>query len=157
MNGLILDSHRERIQGTPFNWCLHMQQPLQICNPLLLELLKRWLPAKESLRVMQQPIPFTCADICMSLGLAVVGLDVDFDKTVCGVVGGLLEDKIVTVEIVIEIIQSLVDSVFDQVGNVCRLYIFVCFTVLYFPRNSKTISNIPCSVLDDIDGLSNYN
>ena len=29
--------------------------------------------------------------------------------------------------------------------------------MLYFPRNSKTISNISCSVLDDIDGLSNYN
>jgi len=93
----------------------------------------------------------------MSLGLAVVGLDVDFDKTICGVVGGLLEDRIVTVETVIEIIQSLVDSDSDQVDNVCRLYIFVCFVVLYFPRNSKTISNIPCSVLDDIDGLSNYN
>ena len=71
--------------------------------------------------------------------------------------GGLLEDKIVIDETIIEIIQSLVESDFDQVDNVCRLYIFVCFVVLYFPTNSKTISNIPCSVLDDIDGLSNYN
>jgi len=157
MNGLILDRHRERIPGTPFKWCLDMQQPLQICNPLLLELLKRWLPAQESFRVMQRSISFTCADICMSLCLLVVGLDVDFDKIVCGVVGGLLQDKIVTVETVIEIIQALVGSDSEKVDNVCRLYIFVCFVVLYFPRNSKTISNIPCSVLDDIDGLSNYN
>ena len=157
MNGIILDRHRERIQGTPFKWCLDMEEPLKICNPLLLELLKRWLPAQESFRVMQRSIPFTCADICMSLGLSVVGLDVDFDKTVCGVVGGLLQDKIVTVKTIIEIIQSLVGSDSNEVDNVCRLYIFVCFAVFYFPRNSKTISNIPCSVLDDIDGLSNYN
>ncbi|XP_027905985.1 uncharacterized protein LOC114165600 [Vigna unguiculata] len=58
MNGIILDRHRERIQG-----------------------------------------------------LSVVGLDVGFDKTVCGVVGGLLQDKIVTVETIIEIIQSLIWAV----------------------------------------------
>jgi len=51
----------------------------------------------------------------------------------------------------------LVGSDCNEVDNVCRLYIFVCFAVFYFPRNSKTISNIPCSVLDHIDGLSNYN
>jgi len=91
----------------------------------------------------------------MCLGLGVVGLNVDFDKNVCGVVGGLLEDRIIIVETVIEIIKSMVESDSDEVDNVCRLYIFVCFIVLYFPRNSKTI--IPCNVLDDIDRLSNYN
>jgi len=157
MNGLILDSHRARIEDTPFKWCLYMRKPLQICNPLLLEMLKRWLPAQESFRVMQRSIPFTCVDICKCLGLGVVGLDVDFDKNVYGVVGGLLKDRIIIVETVIEIIKSLVESDSDEVDNVCRLYIFFCFVVLYFPRNSKTISNIPCSILDDIDRLSNYN
>jgi len=83
---LILDSHRARIEDIPFKWCLHMQKPLQICNPLLLEMLKRWLPAQKSFCVIQRSILFTCAAICMCLGLWVVGLDVDFDKKVCGVV-----------------------------------------------------------------------
>jgi len=48
-------------------------------------MLKRWLPAHESFRVMQQSIPFRCDDICMSLGLGIVELDVKFDKNVCGV------------------------------------------------------------------------
>ena len=81
----------EWIEDTPFKWCLHMRKPLQTCNPLLLEMLKRWLPAQELFRVMQRSTPFTCADICMCLRLRVVGLDVDFDKNVCGVVGGLFE------------------------------------------------------------------
>ena len=68
-----------------------------------------------------------------------------------------LKDKIIIVKTVIEIIKSLVESDSDEVDNVCCLYIFVCFVVLYFSRNSKTISNISCSVLDDIDKLSNYN
>jgi len=157
MNGLIFDNHRARIENTLFKWCLHIRTPLQICNPLLLKKLKHWLPAQQSFRVMQRSIPFSCADICMCLGLRVVGLDVDFDKNVCGVVGSLMKDKLITVENVIEMIKSVVESDSDDVDNVCRLYIFVCFVVLYFPRNSKTISNIPCIALDNIDGLSSYN
>ena len=55
-----------------------------------------------------------------------------------GVVGSLLNDKLIIVENVIEIIKSLVESDSYDVGNICRLYIFVCFAVLYFPRNSKS-------------------
>jgi len=120
-------------------------------------MLKCWLPTQKLFRVMQRSIPFTCADNCKCLGLGVVRLDVDFDKNVCGVVGSLLKDKLITVENVIEMIKSVVESDSDDVDNVCRLYIFVCFVVLYFPRNSKIVSNILCSVLDNIDELSNYN
>jgi len=120
-------------------------------------MLKHWLPAHESFCVMQQSILFSCADICMSLGLGVVGLDVEFDKNVFGVVNSLLKDKLITIENVIEMIKSMVHSDFDDVDNVCRLYIFVCFAVLYFSRNSKTVSNISSTVLDNIDGLSSYN
>jgi len=86
----------------------------------------------------------------MSLRLDVDGLDVEFDKNVCGVVGSLLRDKLITLENVIEMIKNVIESEFDDVDNVCCLYIFVCFDVLYFPRYSKTISNLPCSSLDKI-------
>jgi len=93
----------------------------------------------------------------MSLGLGVVGLDVEFNKNVCRVVGSLLRHKVITIENVIQMMKSVIKSEFNDVENVCRLYIFVCFVVLYFPRNLKTISNIPYSFLDNIDNLSNYN
>jgi len=152
-----LDSHRVRIENTPFKWCLHIGKPLQICNPLLLEMLKRWLPAHESFHVMKRSIPFSCADICMSLGLGIFRLDVEFVKNVCEVVGSLMKDKLLTIENVIEMIKSVVQSDFDDVDNAFRLYIFVCFVILYFSRNSKTVSNTPCSVLDHIDRLLSYN
>jgi len=120
-------------------------------------MLKRWLPAQESFRVMQWCIPLTCGDISMCLGLGGVGVDVEFDKNICGVVGSVMKDKLLTVENVIDVIKSLVEVEFVDVDNVCRLYILVCFAVLYFPRNSRTISNISFSVLDNIDRLSTYN
>jgi len=116
-----------------------MRKPLQICNPFLLEMLKRWLPTQESFRVMQWPILFTCADICMCLGLRFVGLDVDFDKNVCGVVGGLLKDKIIIVDTIIEIIKSLVESDSDEVDNVCRLYILFILLCFIFLRIQKLL------------------
>ncbi|QCD92948.1 hypothetical protein DEO72_LG5g1017 [Vigna unguiculata] len=157
INGLLLDSHRARLQDTPFQWCLQIVKPFQICNPLMLEMLKRWLPAQESFRVMQRCIPLSCGDISMFLGLGGVGVDVEFEKNIYGVVGSVMKDKLPTVENVINVIKSLLEGEFVHVDNVCRLYILVCFAVLYFPRNSRTICNIPFSVLDNIDRLSTYN
>jgi len=157
MNGLLLDSHHARLQDTPFQWCLQIVKPLQICNPLMLEMLKRWLPAQESFRVMQRCIPLSCGDISMCLGLGGVGVDVEFEKNISGVMGSVMKDKLLTVENVINVIKSLLEAEFVDVDNVCRLYILVCFAILYFPRNSRTICNIPFSVLDNIDRLSTYN
>ncbi|XP_027922562.1 uncharacterized protein LOC114180443 [Vigna unguiculata] len=123
----------------------------------MLEMLKRWLPAQESFRVMQRCIPLSCGDISMCLRLGGVGVDVEFEKNICGVVGSVMKDKLLTVENVINVIKSLLEAEFVDVDNVCRLYILVCFAVLYFPRNSRTICNIPFSVLDNIDRLSTYN
>ncbi|QCE06002.1 hypothetical protein DEO72_LG9g1011 [Vigna unguiculata] len=89
-------------------------------SPSLLEILKRWLPTHESFRVMQQSVSLSCVDICMSLRLDVDGLDVEFDKNVCGVVGSLLRDKLITLENVIEMIKNVIESEFDDVDNFFR-------------------------------------
>ena len=45
----------------------------------------------------------------------------------------------------------------DDVDNVCRLYLLLCFCVFYFCKTSKTISNMPSKILDNLDNLSDYN
>ena len=56
---------------------------------------------------MQRCILLTCGDISMCLGLGGVGVDVAFDKNICGVVGSVMKDKLLTVENVIDVIKSL--------------------------------------------------
>jgi len=56
---------------------------------------------------MQRCILLTCGDISMCLGLGGVGVDVEFDKNICGVVGSVMKDKLLTVENVIDVIKSL--------------------------------------------------
>jgi len=105
---------------------------------------------------MQRLVPLTIVDIFMCLGLGVGGDNVEFCRNMCGVVGSVLSNEVITVEYVIQIMKSMVDNEMDDVENDCRLYIFVYFVVLYFPRKSKSISNSPGSVIDNLDRLSKY-
>ncbi|QCD90003.1 hypothetical protein DEO72_LG4g955 [Vigna unguiculata] len=117
MNGFILDRHRAKIGDTPFKWCLHMDKALPICNPLMLELVKRWISVNNSFRIMQRSVPLTIGDICMCLGLGVGGIDVQFDKNVCGSVGSLLSGQLIAIDNVIEKMKLLVGSKVDDVDN----------------------------------------
>ena len=45
----------------------------------------------------------------------------------------------------------------DDVDNACRLYLLLFFSVFYFPRTSRTVSNMPFKDLDNLDNLSDYN
>ena len=94
---------------------------------------------------------------CVCLGLGIGGDEVQFDRNVCGLVASVMRTNVITIESVFEMMKCMIGTNVDDVENVCRLYILVCFAVLYFPRNSRTICNIPCSVLDNLDTLSNYN
>ncbi|XP_027903708.1 uncharacterized protein LOC114163602 [Vigna unguiculata] len=85
-----------------------------------------------------------------------VGKCVEFDDDVSGVVGSLFEKKPITLRDIIKKIKNLVVSD-DDVENACRLYLLLCFTVFYFPRTSRTVTNMPFKVLDNVDNLSEYN
>ncbi|QCE11044.1 Ulp1 protease family [Vigna unguiculata] len=42
INNVLIDGHRRRIGVTPFKWCLELERSVDICSPLLVELLRRW-------------------------------------------------------------------------------------------------------------------
>ena len=126
-------------------------------QPILLEMVKHWLSITDSFRLMQYFVPLNIVDICMCLRLGIVGVDVPFDRNVCGVVSSLFTTKLIVFEDVIHMMGCIIESEVDDVDNVYRLYIFVCFAVPYFPRNSKSVCNIPSNVVEDIDDLSKYN
>ncbi|KAG2405790.1 uncharacterized protein HKW66_Vig0050450 [Vigna angularis] len=87
LNSILRDSHRTRIEMTPFKWCVYMNSPIDFCTPLLKEMVRRWVRRNESFVLKQTMVPFTVGDVCMGLGLGVGGLDVnfddDFDAVVC--------------------------------------------------------------------------
>ncbi|QCD93421.1 hypothetical protein DEO72_LG5g1496 [Vigna unguiculata] len=53
VNNVLKDTHRKRIQATPFRWCLEVDNALEINYPLLREVLRSWVPQGEYIRVGQ--------------------------------------------------------------------------------------------------------
>jgi len=55
----------------------------------------------------------------------------------------------------IERMRDLVGEA-DNVENVCRLYGLLCSAVLFFPRTSRSLTNLPFRLLDNLDTLRKY-
>lgn len=157
INGILREIDRQRIECTPFKWCLQINYPIEFCNPLFKEMLIRWVGRNDCFVLKQTLVPFTVADVCIGLGLGVGGIDVTFDDELVGVVCQGFCSNSFTVKDVIRRIELLIENNIMNVDYVCRLYILLCFTVFYFPRHSKAITNMPFTCLDNIDNLYQYN
>jgi len=161
VNGLLRPSHRSRIGRTPFRWCVDMVKPLDINGVLLKHTLSRWVPEHESICIRQHLVRLSVLDVCVCLGLNAVGVDVEFNSVVCGVIKSLFEHEPITIDDIVNRIyfylQSGDDNDIDNVDNVCRLYLLLCFALLYFPRTSRTVTNMPFRLLDNLDNLNQYN
>lgn len=92
----------------------------------------------------------------MSLGLGMRGLDVPYDESVLNLVGEMFNPKTTTLKDHINIFNVIVQNDDIEVDVVCRLYVLVCFIVFYFPRKSTFVSDMPYTVLDDLDSLCHY-
>ncbi|KOM41448.1 hypothetical protein LR48_Vigan04g164600 [Vigna angularis] len=128
INSILRQSDRTRIEETPFKWCLYMNSPIEFCSPLFKEMVRRWVCRNECFVLKQTMVPFTVGDVCTGLGLGVGGLDVNFDDN------------------------------FDAV--VCHQFSSKSFTlkdVIHKIKHSKAVSNMPFTVLDNIDNLYQYN
>ncbi|QCD82580.1 hypothetical protein DEO72_LG2g2920 [Vigna unguiculata] len=84
INNVLTDGHWRRIGVTPFKWCLELERSLDICIPLLVELLQRWDDGEQSFHIWKHLVPLSVVDFCFSLGLGVVGEEVQFDAYGCG-------------------------------------------------------------------------
>jgi len=157
MNNLLTDAHRSCIGVAPFKWCLEMERSLDICTPLIQQMVRRWDSYEQCFHIYQRLVPFGVVYVCMSLDLNVVGEDVEFDAYGCGCVGSLFSCESITIKGITKLISCTIGTKHNDVDNVCRLYILLCFVVLYFSRNSKCVCNIPFRILDNIDILMNYN
>jgi len=152
VNGLLRPSHHSRIGGTPFRWCVNLVKPLDINGVLLKHTLSRWVPEHESICIRQHLVRLPVLDVCVCLGL---------NGVVCGVLKSLFENEPITIDDIVNRIyfylQSGNDNDIDNVDNVCRLYLLLCFALLYFPRTSRTVTNMSFRLLDNLDNLNEYN
>jgi len=117
--------------------------------------LSRWVPAREFIQVRQQLVKLSCLDVSICLGLSVGGDDVVFDTELCGEVGLLFPSREIKVRDIIQRMRDLVGEA-NNVENFCRLSGLLCFVFLFFPRTSRSLTNLPSRLLDNLDTLRRY-
>ena len=98
VNGLLRPRHSYRIGVTPFWWCVEMVKPLDINGVLLKHTLSQWVPKHETICIRQHLVRLSVLDVCVCLGLNVVGVDVEFNSLVCGVIRSLFEHQPITID-----------------------------------------------------------
>jgi len=140
---------------TLFSSCLRIKKELNINCALLREVLSWWVPTREFIQVRQQLVKLNCLDVSICLGLSGGGNDVVFYSELCGEVGLLFPLREIKVSDIIDRMRDFVGEV-DNVQNVCRLYGLVCFAVLFFPMMSRTLTNLPFRLLDNLDTMRKY-
>ena len=132
-----------------------MKEELNVNCALLREVLHRWYPKGNFVKIRQHLVKLSALDVSICLGLSSHGLDVDFDSDMCGEVGLLFPKKQITIKEIIQRISELVGEE-EEAESVCRLYVLLCLAVLYFPRTSRTVTNMPFRLLDNLDKLNEY-
>jgi len=110
MNNLLMDAHRSRIGVTPFKCCLEIKRSLDICTPLKQQMVRRWDSCEQCFRIWQRLVPFAIVDVYMSLGLSVVGEDVEFDAYGCSCVGSLFSGESITIKGIIKLISCTIGT-----------------------------------------------
>jgi len=106
---------------------LQLEEPLKICNALLVELVSRWSVESKSFRIGEHLVPFNLFYVCAMLGLAVRGEEVCFDICTPGLVNDLFGEEEITIE---KIVAKLREE--DNVHNYSKLYILLVFAIFLF-------------------------
>jgi len=117
INNVLTNGHRRRIGVTPFKWCLELERSLDICSPLLVELLWRWDDGEQSFHIWKHLVPLSVIDVCFSLGLGVVGEEVQFGAYGCGLVGSLFCGERICIKGITNMIRSVIGTEHDDVDK----------------------------------------
>jgi len=125
-----------------------LEEPLQISN-VVRELVSRWSSIDLCFWVREYLVPFSVFDVCLYLGLGVVGEEVNFEHCAPDVVNKLFHDNDITVNTILAKLRDITVNREENVDDFCRLYIFLAFCTFYFPHSSRTITTIPFACLDE--------
>lgn len=136
---------------------MQIPEHLQINGSLLHELSMRWEERSLAFIIQNKVVPFTPLDVCLALGLRIVGENVSFERNAedeC-ITKKLFQGKQITASTIFEQMEKYKAD--EQVEDFCRLYVLLGFAEIYFPNSKHTVHGALLRILDDIDSLHEYN
>lgn len=148
---------KERIGGTPFKHLMSFTENnnFKISGDLLKELALRWDERRGGFRVGSKILSFTPLDVCLTLGLRIVGEEIKCENE-----GNENENICIGKLDPLDIFQELYYLTDDsRVDEFCRLYLRLGFAEFYFPNSKKyqrEVNGPWFKLLDDLNSLHKY-
>jgi len=156
INRKLSDAQRSIIMKTPFWYLVEMKTYIGMNGTLLKELLHRWDASSLGFRVRVRTVAFKHLDLCLALGLPIIGesLPETIDR-VCHVRTLFDVNEVIDINSVHSKLQVLQEG--DNLDEFCRVYILFALCVLYFPKSHGNIKKDFFNLVDDLDTLSTCN
>ncbi|XP_027922913.1 protein MAINTENANCE OF MERISTEMS-like [Vigna unguiculata] len=157
INNRLSVQQKNYIQGTPFWWFPMVTDSVKISRKLLSLLCYNWVERRGGFRIGGQVVEFNLLDVCLGLGLRVLGERIDLNETISDSdTLNLFGGQTVTVEL---IYHYLLKYDYD-VGGVevfCRIYILLGISEFLLPNKKGIVFPIIFKLVDDIDNIGKYN
>jgi len=148
---------RKKLESTPFKWLLCLEEPIQLSDALLRQLISRWSTDHKCFRIRQHLVPFSGLDVYMGVGLGITGKPVRLGYDNEGLVKNLFQREAITINTIVEKLSEKEINDKSHVDDFCRLYILLAFAAFYFPLTSMEVCIYPLSLLDRLEHLHLYN
>lgn len=84
VNNMLTDEQKSCIAATPFGWLMFLNRNVKISRTLLSQLSFRWVESRGAFKIRSVFVPFSLLDVCLGLGLRVVGEKVDLEDNYVG-------------------------------------------------------------------------
>jgi len=144
------------LEKTPFAWMPKLKESMKISRNLLNELVNIWVERRGGFRLSKEIVRFSLLDVCLGLGLKVVGtkiyLNEGFLHSECR---KHFDDENVDVKMVYEFLLQHHGDL--SVVDFCRLYVLICICEFLLFSCSGRIFPILFNIVDDFGSLGKYN
>ena len=125
LNEKLTVPQKEYIASTPFWWFPMLKQSLKISRNVLSQLCIKWVERRGGFDVGGEVVDFSLLDVCLGLGLRVVGEKIDLNEEV---VESETWNTFGRQRVDVKLISDFLMKFDDDVGDVelsCKLYILL--------------------------------
>jgi len=157
VNDRLSVQQKEYIAGTPFWWFTMLNDSVKISKNLLSHLCYKWIESRSDFDVGGQVVEFNLLDVCLGLGLRVLGERIDLNETIVNSDSwNIFEGEIVNVKLIYDYLLKFDDDV-GGVEVFCRMYILLRISEFLLPNEKGIVFPIIFQIVDDMDNIDEYN
>ncbi|QCD86775.1 hypothetical protein DEO72_LG3g1301 [Vigna unguiculata] len=140
INNRLSVQQKNYIEGTPFWWFPMVTDSVKISRKLLSLLCYNWVERRGGFRIGGQVVEFNLLDVCLGLGLRVLGERIDLNETISdsdtlNIFGG----ETITVKLIYDYLLKYDDDV-GGVEVFCKIYILLGISEFLLPNKKNESS-----------------